>query len=151
MKSIKTIIPFIIAFILLITACNKNISIKSDEIDRIKLEVINQAEMPGGMTYSIKLTNNSSLTIIQNNVYISYPIITENGTKGNEFKVEGKNNKIGIKPREEIIINFFMPIEEYKGNTKIDIENYYIEIKGYVEKISEGTHFGKIGGKDSFK
>ena len=136
----------ILSFLLIATACNKDIPISSKEIDLIKLEIIDRSVLPEGIAYTIKLTNSSKHTIKHNNVYISYPFKTANGTIGNVFKVEAENNKLNIKPGEEIILNAFTPIEEYEGNTKLNTEECYLEIKGYIDEMKEENQFGKTQG-----
>ena len=117
-----------------------------EESDKITLEVINRAEDPNGVSYTIKLSNKSSHTIKQNIVFISYPIKTSNGSKGNEFKVEARNNKLNIKPNEEVILNAYTPKEEYEGNQNILPNECYLEIKGYIDQVKEENHFGKTTG-----
>ncbi len=117
-----------------------------EESDKIILEVINRAEDPNGVSYTVKLSNKSSHTIKQNIVFISYPIKTSNGSKGNEFKVEAKNNKLDIKPNEEIILSAYTPKEEYEGNQNILLNECYLEIKGYIDQVKEENHFGKTTG-----
>lgn len=136
----------ILSFLIIATACNRDIPISSQEIDQITLEIIDRSELPEGIAYTIKLTNSSKHTIKQNNVYISYPFKIANGTKGNDFKVEAKNNKLNIKPDEEIILSAFTPIEEYEGNTKLNTEECYLEIKGYIDEMKEENYFGKTHG-----
>jgi hypothetical protein len=134
-----------------LTACNSELKVSSNDIDQIKLELTNKSSMPGGIAYTIKLKNLSKFTIAQNTIYLSYPIKTSNGTKGNEFKIEAKNNKLNIKSKEEIIVNVFAPSEETEGNNKLDVENFNIEIIGYIEEVKEGRRFQKSGGIEFFK
>jgi hypothetical protein len=136
----------IVILVLILTACNSEKPIGSQELDKITLEIINRTELPEGISYTIKLSNKSKHLIRQNSVFISYPFKTQNGSKGNEFKVEAKNNKLDIKPNEEIVLNAFTPIEEYKGNTNLLINECYLEIKGYVGQVEEANHFGKTIG-----
>jgi len=143
--SIKNLFCFTL-FILMITACSVEKPIEPNEVDKITLEIIDRTELPEGISYIIKLSNKSKHLIKQNNVYFSYPIKIENGSKGNEFKVEAKNNKLDIKPNEEILLNVFTPIEEYKGNNKITITECNLEIQGYIEEVKEINHFGKTIG-----
>lgn len=117
-----------------------------EDIDNIKLTIEEKIEKPHGLTYSLKLQNNSKHVIKQNNVYLSYPIKTENGSRENEFKVEAKNNKLDIQPGEELLLTIFAPIEMYVGNDQIDINNPEIEIIGYLKEVEELKKFYKGGG-----
>lgn len=56
------------------------------------------------------------------------------------------HNKLNIKPDEEIILSAFTPIEEYEGNTKLNTEECYLEIKGYIDEMKEENYFGKTHG-----
>ncbi|WP_239616834.1 hypothetical protein [Cohnella mopanensis] len=141
-----SLLIFILITVLSITACNANTSITSQELDKIDLKVINRSELPEGIAYTIKLTNNSKHSIKQNIVFISYTIKTQNGSKGNEFKVEAKGNKLNIKPHEEVILNAFTPIEEYQGNNKLNLKEGYLDIQGYIDEVEEANHFGKTIG-----
>jgi len=132
--------------VLLITACNPERPIDSSEIEKITLEITNRSELPLGNYFTIKLSNHSKYTIKQNNIYISYPIKVTSGSKGNEFKVEARDNKLEIKPNEEVILTAFTPIEEYEGNKNLLITECYLEIKGYIEQVEEKNHFGKTIG-----
>ncbi|KOR90341.1 hypothetical protein [Paenibacillus solani] len=90
MKNIKTLLLLISFFMCstLITSCSNDTPNISEEVDKIKLELIEQKKDLNGMVYTLKLINNSSQVIKQNNVYLSYPIKTSNGSRSNVFKVE---------------------------------------------------------------
>ncbi len=136
---------------ILLTGCNPEPQVKSSDIDQIKIELIETSIMPQGIAYSLKLKNLSQFTIAQNNVYISYPIKTSTGSMSNPFKIEAKNNKLQIGSEEEIILAAFAPIEIYEENPKLDTENFYVEIVGYIEELKETRRFQKIGGLEFFK
>ncbi|WP_373232310.1 hypothetical protein [Cohnella sp.] len=141
-------------FLFLLLACNSEQNpvphVTSTDIDQIKFELLDKTIMPEGIIFAIKLKNLSKFTIAQNNVYISFPIKLSIGSRGNEFKIEAKNNKLQIKPKEEIILNAFAPIEEYEKNQKLDIENFAIEIIGYIEEVKEERRFQKYGGLEAY-
>lgn len=144
-SSIKNVFCLAIV-IFMLTSCGGEKPIGPNEVDKITLEIIDRTELPEGISYTIKLANHSKHLIKQNNVYLSYPIKTESGTKGNVFKVEAQNNKLDLKPDEEIMLQAFTPIEEYKDNEKIVTTQCYLEIKGYIEEVKEINHFGKTIG-----
>jgi len=145
-KNSFKIISLIALLGLLITACTSEKTIDSSELDKITLKITGRSEDPSGMLYTIKLSNHSKHTIKQNNVYLSYPIKMVNGYRGNEFKVEARENKLEIKPNEEIILSAFTPIEEYENNDKLLITECSLEIQGYIEEVEEANHFEKTIG-----
>jgi hypothetical protein len=150
-KSFSITLLTILVIIFTTIGCNKSAYISPQVLNQIKLELIGTSEQPLGIAYSFKLKNLSEHTIKQNNIYLSYPIKTTNGSKGNDFKVEAKNNKLDIKPNEEVIITVFTPKEEYEGNEKLDIKHFNIELVGYIDEIKEKNRFQKYGGIDYFK
>ncbi|MFB9277608.1 hypothetical protein [Cohnella cellulosilytica] len=149
-RLVPSIIMISFIFIVL-TGCNSEPQVKTTDIDQIKIELIEKSEMPNGTAYTFKLKNLSRFTIAQNNVYLSYPIKTSNGSRGNEFKIEAKNNRLHIKSGEEIILNAFAPAEEWEDNRKLDTENFILDIIGYIGEVKEGRRFQKSGGIESFK
>lgn len=148
MKNIKTLLLLILLLmsLTLITSCSNDTPHISEEVDQIKLELIEQKKDLNGMVYTLKLTNNSSKVIKQNNVYLSYPIKTSNGSRSNVFKVEAENNKLNIETGEELILTVFAPKEMYVNNNNIDIDDPTIEIKGFINEVTEQNQFYKSGG-----
>ena len=137
---------FILLIFLIVISCNNDEEVKPHDIDNIRLELVEQKEDLNGMIYTLRIENNSNHVIIQNNVYVSFPILIENGTRSNEFKIEAKNNKLNIKPKEEVLLTAFATKEMYEGISKIDITYPNIEINGYVDEVTELNHFHKGGG-----
>lgn len=147
MKWVRMVVMFLTIAVgaNLMMSCNNN-AVTSEDIDKIKLEIVEMRPHLVGLSYTIRLSNQSRQVIKQNKVYLSYPIKTESGSKGNEFKIEAKNNKLNIKPGEELILTVFAPKEMYEGNRYIDVDNPTLEIEGYINKVTEPSHFGKSGG-----
>ncbi|TCZ69134.1 hypothetical protein E0485_24000 [Paenibacillus albiflavus] len=148
MKRIRKPLFFTIFLSILITftvSCSNDEKNTPNDIDNIRLEMTEQREDQNGMIYTLRLQNKSKQVIKQNNVYLSFPIKIENGWKGNEFKIEAKNNKLNIKPGEEILLSVTVPSEMYKGINNIDLKNPNIEIKGYINEVTELNQF-HIGG-----
>ncbi|QGQ97674.1 hypothetical protein EHS13_23670 [Paenibacillus psychroresistens] len=136
-----------ILFVLLLSSgCNKNYAINPNDIDNIKLELVNISKLPQGTSYAIKLKNGSKHIIKQNVVYLSYPIKQPNGQTGNKFKIEANGNKLDIKPNEVITLNVFAPIQEYENNNNLIIENPNVEIKGFIDEVKAENQFNKGGG-----
>ncbi|GIO95980.1 hypothetical protein J14TS5_10660 [Paenibacillus lautus] len=138
-------IIFVILCLLISVSCSNNREVTTDDIDNIKLELVEQREEANGKVFTLKLHNKSSHIIVQNNVYLSFPIKIENGAKGNDFKIEARNNKLNINPEEELLLTVFAPKEMYEGNHNIDLEDPHIEIKGFFNEVTEINQFNMIG------
>ena len=149
MKIFK-IFSILIVLLIFLTACNTETIVKPEDIEQIKIELISKSNLPNGIAYTLKLKNHSKFTIAQNNVFISYPIKTSNGSRGNEFKIVAKNNKLKIESGEEVVLSSFAPVEEYENNKNLDIDNLDIEIIGYVDEVKEARRFQRYGGIDAF-
>ncbi|MDP4093693.1 MAG: hypothetical protein Q8920_10070 [Bacillota bacterium] len=144
----RKFILFLLSVLILMCfcGCSSNSFKKiSSEINKITVQITNTSVQPSGTNYSIKLTNGSSYTIIQNSLYLSYPIKITNGRVQNECKVEAKLNKLNIKPGEIVNLHAFFPIENYDGNNKLDKEHLQYEINGFISKLSQENHFEKSG------
>jgi hypothetical protein len=129
-----------ILIILVLSGCQSD-NLTSTQSEKIKLEIISTTNQPEGVSYSIKLTNNSGHVIKQNNIYVSFPIKTQNGTQGNPFKIEATGKKLNIKNNEEIIVNVFALKKVYEGNSNLDIDHPYVEIKGYIDQLKSENLF----------
>ncbi|MGG4345710.1 hypothetical protein [Paenibacillus lautus] len=136
----------VILCLLISVSCSNNNEVTTDDIDNISLELVEQKEELNGKIFTLKLHNKSGHIIVQNNVYLSFPIKIENGSKGNDFKIEARNNKLNIDPGEEILLTVFAPKEMYEGNHNIDLEAPHIEIKGFFNEVTESNQFNMIGG-----
>ncbi|MFE0556860.1 hypothetical protein ACFW1P_13140 [Paenibacillus sp. NPDC058910] len=139
-------IIFVILCLLISVSCSNKREVTTDDIDNIKLELIEQTEEANGKVFTLKLHNKSSHIIVQNIVYLSFPIKVENGIRGNDFKIEARNNKLNINPGEELLLTVFAPKEMYEGNHNIDLEDPHIEIKGFLNEVTEINQFNMIGG-----
>lgn len=120
----------------------------SKEYSFVEIRIINTQTMPSsGTAYTLALKNTSHYLIKQNSVYLSYPIKqSESGGMMNKCKVEATGNKIDIKPNEEVTLNVFIPRENYENNNKIDSNRPQYEVEGYINEVSNLTHFGQSGG-----
>lgn len=130
----------------------KNIGVKNETIsgivssDIVSIQMTKKQLMPSGTGYAIIIKNMSKYIIKQNSVYISYPIKHGNSQSMNICKVEATGNKLDIKPNEEVTLNAFIPIENYKDNKNIDSDKPQYEISGYLNEVTLKTHFGQSGG-----
>ena len=141
------IISLMTAFL---TSCASG-AINHDELNNIKIEIMKTSASSDGISYTLKLKNQSSYIIKQNAVYLSYPIKRGKGVFGNDCKVEAANNKLNIKPNEEVILNITVSSENYNNNESLDSENPQLEIKGYFKEVAEMNHFEKKGDIAAFK
>ncbi|MGG3306745.1 hypothetical protein ABER23_04880 [Paenibacillus lautus] len=73
-------------------------------------------------------------------------LISVSCIRGNDFKIEARNNKLNINPGEELLLTVFAPKEMYEGNHNIDLEDPHIEIKGFLNEVTEINQFNMIGG-----
>jgi len=143
-RKIRLLLSVVLLGIIL-SGCSSKVTHK--DIDNIKIEVIRETVLPGGISYALKLKNDSGEIIIQNNVYVSYPITNAEGTqhKSSNWKVEAKGNQLNIKPGQEVVLNVFMEAEYYKYNNLIDVERPNIEVIGYLNKLDVDNQFAMAG------
>jgi hypothetical protein len=143
-RKIRLLLSVVLLGIIL-SGCSSKVTHK--DIDNIKIEVIRETVLPGGISYALKLKNDSGEIIIQNNVYVSYPITNAEGTqhKSSNWKVEAKGNQLNIKPGQEVVLNVFMEAEYYKYNNLIDVERPNIEVIGYLNKLDADNQFAMAG------
>ena len=138
----------ILLILAILAGCvNENkVTISSNDVQKIRYELVKKQTLEGAIVYSIKLINGSNFVIKQNNLFISFPIkTTTNGYKGNEYKVEVKGNKLDIQPGEKITLDAFMPFEGMGDKSMLGIENPMIQINGYLDSVDNKHHFS-IGG-----
>ncbi|QZY56864.1 hypothetical protein [Crassaminicella profunda] len=123
-----------------------------DEINKIEITIMNMNDLPEGKSFKLKLKNGTNHLIKQNDVYLSFPIKNKdgNGYITNLCKTEATHNKLDILAGEEVILNVFIPIENYINNDLLDIDDPQIEIKGYFDKVKIENRFQRIGDTDFF-
>lgn len=151
-KSLRVLF-IILVIIMIIVGCSKNVEITNEEnmhsdlLEKIKIEVVNESILPYGIGYVLKLRNESEQVIVQNNVYVSFPITNIEKSKFlmNKCKVEASGNRINIKPDEEVFLRVFIPKENYQDNMFICSEKPQLEIKGYFDEMNENNHFEILG------
>lgn len=140
----------VLLFILVLTtSCDDSAAsttpVNTSEVDKITITLDHKSESPDGISYSLKLKNSSKHVLIQNNVYLSYPIKGAAGSSENNFKAEAKGNKLNIRPDEEVILNVFAPRAEYEGNSHLDMEQFHLQLTGYLDELTDNDHFDKSG------
>jgi hypothetical protein len=92
-------------------------------------------------TYTFKVHNESKYIIKQNTIYMYFNIKTPNEDKENPFKIETEGNKLNIKPNEQFIITATVPKTDVLQTNLLDMEHPEIEMKGYVEEVSDSHLF----------
>ncbi|SHJ80255.1 hypothetical protein SAMN02745751_03413, partial [Dethiosulfatibacter aminovorans DSM 17477] len=120
---LKVLVCFLLLIICSITGCSDKLSqdridTMHEEIEKIRIEVVNESILNNGISYSLKLINDCDYVIAQNNVYLSFPVTNANNTKwsSSEWKVEADGNKLNIEPGQEVLLNVFMSDEFFKYN-----------------------------------
>ncbi|MFJ8091000.1 hypothetical protein ACIQ7N_22855 [Lysinibacillus sp. NPDC095746] len=126
--------------LVLLAGCDSEKEFTLNDIQKVKLELIEKETLKEGISYSIKLINDSDYVIKQNNVFVSFMIKEgENAYKGNEYKVEAKGNKLDIQPGEKVTL--FMPFEGMGDQSLLGIDNPIIQLKGFMEVIDDKHQF----------
>ncbi|SED09211.1 hypothetical protein [Paenibacillus sp. GP183] len=146
------IIFSLIVILILISGCKSTDHFQPQDLDKIKIVLVDKSEQPSGTAYTFKLSNKSNYVIVENELYLSYPITSNNGLQrqGNKLKVEATGNKLNISPGNELMLNFFVPKEDYQGNQNLDPNHPDLEFKGYLGTLTDSNHFYKSGGLDYF-
>ncbi|WP_370049025.1 hypothetical protein [Lysinibacillus sp. RC79] len=135
-----------IFILVLLAGCDSEKEFTINAIQKVKLELIEKETLKEGISYSIKLINDSDYVIKQNNVFVSFMIKEgENAYKGNEYKVEARGNKLDIQPGEKVILNVFMPFEGMGDKSLLGIDNPSIQLNGYMETVDDKHHFSTGG------
>jgi len=141
---IKLFFLMLLTFTFLISCSNQKAT--KESYSDIKLELIKEQKLDKGISYKIKLINNSNAVLKQNNVYVYYPIEKRENVYGNNsYKVEAEGNKLDIKPGEKVTLNVFMPLQGIQNQSNIEIKKPVIQLKGYLNKVNNENRFS-IGG-----
>jgi hypothetical protein len=153
----KTIVLTLIFLMSLTSGCSNDtsqdeINDMSDEIEKIRIEVVKESILKDGISYSLKLINNSNHVIVQNNVYIGFPVTNKEKSiwSSSDWKVEAKGNKLNIEPGQEIPLNAYLSDEFFKYNELICLDRPEVEIKGYLDNMNSMNQFHKGGSIHSF-
>ncbi|WP_411335138.1 hypothetical protein ACK1LH_21030 (plasmid) [Metabacillus indicus] len=113
----------------------------TSDIQKINLEISKREVLENEITYWLKLKNNSDFTIKQNNVFVSYPLILNNGSKGNVYKVEAQGNKLDIMPGEEVVLTVSTPFQGIGDKDSISFDTPQIQVEGYLDSVNEKSKF----------
>lgn len=136
-------------FVIVITGAITGVYIKNRgsyaspfDTNAVKIKLMNKQELPQGLSFFLSLKNESNLTIVQNNVFVSFPIKVQNGTTANPSKVMATGNKLNINPHEEVQLHVFFPKESIGDTKLLDIDHPAVDAIGYVSKIKDENRFG---------
>ncbi|MFJ7952450.1 hypothetical protein ACIQZG_13075 [Lysinibacillus sp. NPDC096418] len=98
-------------------------------------------------TYSIKVTNNSEVPLEYLNLYLSYPIVLENGSKSNDFSIIGLPLENNAKLEHGQSINFtFVANLETVHLEKVDVDSPMLKLIGF---INNNTPFDITGAAEA--
>jgi len=115
--------------------------------ESINVKLNNYTDLPSGKAYSLRLTNNSEMTLKHNVVYLTYPMKMDKSTaeKLSSLKVVADGNKLDILPGEAVMLNVYIPNEAIGNNQRLQLERPYVEIVGYMEEVVDVMRFMKSG------
>jgi len=141
----KKLLFVIILIFMLLLGCSNEKASKSD-YSNIELKLVKEEKIDKGISYKVKLINNSNFVLKQNNVYVYYPIKKRENVYGNNpYKVEAEGNKINIEAGEEVNLDIYMPLEGIQNQSSIEVKKPVIQLKGYLDKV-DNEHRFSIGG-----
>ena len=144
---LKALIAFLLVVTLLFGCTNQEQAWTLDDVNQIKIELIEKESRENGTNYSIRLKNDSDFVIKYNNVYLYYPIKSDNNNsqKENHYKVLATGNKLNIQPGEEVLLRAFMPFEGLGDKSSLAMNEPAYKFIGYWEKVDEPHLFSKAG------
>lgn len=123
------------------------IHVTFDTVDRIEIKLVSEKDMPSGRAYTIQMTNKSDLTIKQNVLYLSFPLISADGKRESTdpFKIETTGNRLDILSSDTVNLHAYIPLEAMPDEIFTEGLQPYMEIVGYFEEVTENTRFMKSG------
>lgn len=148
MQRLKLLIVSLLSLSLLM-ACTNNEDEVLENLDTSKIIFTNFSDNKAEnnfKTYSVTITNENKIPIEYLNLYLSYPITTENGVKGNDFYAIGIPSKSNteLKENESITFTFSVNLESINIE-KVDINNPSLNLRGFANKNVPFEIGGGIG------
>ena len=116
----------------------------AEAVDLIGTVIISEVEVADGKEYEILLTNDSSYTIYELKIALSYPIIITNGHRSNKDSIEADEVVKRVESGSSDIVTVFIPTAYYYEKN-YDTGNLEIELTGYLDEVVSIKQFGKIG------
>ncbi|MFF2091354.1 hypothetical protein [Paenibacillus sp. NPDC058174] len=84
--------------------------------------------------YNIEVRNEGKIELRNLHFYLSFPVITSNGTSDNPFRLEGKtelNRPVILRPGEQTVYTFIAPIKKVFGDSELlDFNQPSIDLNG---------------------
>lgn len=115
--------------------CSQALHFTLDDVEKVSIEIIEERSTEDGISYTLKLMNQSKYT-------------------STDVRIITRNNRLDIKPNEEVLLTAHVPKEIYEGNPLIHIDRPYAEIVGYFEEVENErrfTHYGPLERKSSIE
>ena len=113
-------------------------------MDEIKAEVMSINEADNGLDYEIIVTNNSSYTVYDLNLTLSYPIIIPNGSMTNLNGIEADHIIEKMESGSSEVVNVFIQAD-YSYGKNVDNENPEVHLLGYIGELKDTSRIEYIG------
>jgi hypothetical protein len=126
-KKIK-VIGLIIMMIIFMSGCSNgsiNWNQASQELESVKVEIVETIQSKEGIEYTLIFKNNSIYNIKKLSMSYSYPIKTSTGHKGNNNNIKAENIHEEVKSGHEFEYCVFIPNEYFDGKG-LDIERLHV-------------------------
>lgn|GEM_PF-1509013 len=143
----RSMTVFLCLVIVFLTSCSSP-SYRFDDND-IRISLIDYWTDGKTRSYTVAVSNNGKLDVKYVNMYLYYPIITANGSKGNDFKLEGRTDgrPNHIASGQSLQFSFIAPIAEVFGaSTLLDYDHPQIQFNGLVQEGKSQVSFAMSGG-----
>jgi len=101
--------------------------------------------------FNIEVKNKTGFELSHLTFYLSYPIITANGTEGNPFVIQGEPDNlvrpVSLEFGDTIQYSIFAPVNKvFSSSDLLDFNNPTVELYGYVKEGKQEIPFGIVGG-----
>lgn len=113
------------------TELSSNVNLSLIKIDQGTDEVV----------YTYQITNNTPYLIKQNNVYLSFDITEENTVQQNNFKIEGRGNKLNFSPHDTVQLTFIVPKKIMDISKPLLSDQPSLEMKLYLNEVKQDNFF----------
>ncbi|MEO4054843.1 hypothetical protein [Solibacillus sp. CAU 1738] len=144
------VVCFLMINLVLLGGCTTNERDKVlEKFDDSKIIFSKFTEDTAGMnfkTYSVTLTNNNELPLKYLDLYFSYPILEDNGSKGNTFFVIGlpSETSVELNANKSITYTFAVNLASLDIQ-KVDMKNPSLKLRGYIGESIPFEISGSIG------
>ncbi|WP_042166547.1 hypothetical protein [Paenibacillus gorillae] len=145
----------VVLCVLALAGCSSDTSF---EVEDIKIKLVALQVKEDYTEYEIEVKNAGKIAVRNLNFYLSFPVITTNGTSENPFKLEGRadlNRPVVIRPGEQTTYTFRAPIQKVFGDSKLlNFNQPFVDLNGtilYKKKeipFSKGMGLGLVEDSD---